>query len=258
MTIYAACLLALGLLLAVVLWNAPPAPAGDVCNGVSLKLLLRPSTSNIVKLWSCATEYQRTNWWFVLALFEVTYLGFKSFAIPAAFSLCILSGAIFPLPIAQLATGVGEAAGSSLCYLLSRAIAKPILERLAPDKLKLLRAKLKEERDHLFTFNIFLRFSPMLPNWFINIASPVVGNPIHLFFFGSLLGTAPGLFFLALGGQTLRVAGESGFDLQEVIIKTTSTAALMAVVQLLPLWLIRYQKQRAATAKEAVKHTKKK
>ena len=126
--------LALGLLLAIVLWNAPPAPAGDVCTGVSVKLLLRPSTKNIVKLWSCATEYQHANWWFVLGLFEVTYLGFKSFAIPAAFSLCILSGAIFPLPIAQLATGVGEAAGSSLCYLLSRAIAKPILERLAPEK----------------------------------------------------------------------------------------------------------------------------
>ena len=52
-----------------------------------------------------------------------------------SFALSVLSGAIFPFPLSQILVSTGETCGSSLCYLLSSAIAKPILEYLAADKL---------------------------------------------------------------------------------------------------------------------------
>jgi uncharacterized membrane protein YdjX (TVP38/TMEM64 family) len=255
LAIYIACVASLAAALAFVLSRAPPSPA--VCTAdISPWLLLRPKTENIIKIWRCAMAYQAENWWFVLGLFEITYLGLKSFAIPAAFSLCVLAGAIFPLPLAQACLVIGESVGSSICYLLSRAIARPLLEHFAPAKLSILRAKVAEERAHLFTFNIFMRITPFLPNWFINVASPVVGNPLHLFFAGTFLGTQLGVFFLALGGNTLRVAGESGFDLQVILKKGTVTSLIMIVLQFLPLWVIK--KQKAAAAAAAASGAKKK
>ncbi len=35
---------------------------------------------------------------------------------------------------------------------------------------------------------IFLRFTPLVPNWFVNIASPIVGIPYAYFGIGTFLG----------------------------------------------------------------------
>ena len=118
--VYFMCVGSLALLLTLVMLNAPDAPAGGVCNGVGLGSILPPplgtlSTPSIVKLWSCTKAYQSANWWFVLAFFVVSYVSIKSLAIPATFALCILAGAVFPMPLCQLITGLGEAIGSSLC-----------------------------------------------------------------------------------------------------------------------------------------------
>ena len=58
--------------------------------------------------------------------------------------------------------GVGEALGSSLCYLLSAAIAAPVLQKLAPAKLAMLRERAAQEREHMLLFNFFLRLTPFL------------------------------------------------------------------------------------------------
>ena len=83
---------------------------------------------------------------------------------------------------------MGETCGSSLCYLLSSAIAKPVLEYLVPAKLISLRKRAEEEHDNMLLFNIFLRLSPA-PTWLVNLASPAMGNPLPSFFFGTLFGT---------------------------------------------------------------------
>ena len=43
-------------------------------------------------------------------------------------------------------------------------------------------------REHLLNYIIFLRITPFLPNWFINITSPVIDVPLMPFFVGSFLG----------------------------------------------------------------------
>jgi membrane protein YqaA with SNARE-associated domain len=170
--------------------NAPPRPGGGQCDNVGFGLLVgAPSKEKIVSLWKCATAYQEANWWWVFFMFESLYLSFKAFAIPVGFALCVLSGAIFPLPVAQALTGFGESIGSTLCYLLASVIAKPLLERIFPERLRALRERAETEKAHWTLFNLFLRLSPVTPNWFINLASPVVGNPISSFFIASLLAT---------------------------------------------------------------------
>jgi len=41
---------------------------------------------------------------------------------------------------------------------------------------------------NLFWYMLFLRITPLIPNWFVNISSPIVGIPFPYFFFGTLFG----------------------------------------------------------------------
>lgn len=45
-----------------------------------------------------------------------------------------------------------------------------------------------KHREHLINYIIFLRITPFLPNWFINITSPVINVPLGVFFMGTFLG----------------------------------------------------------------------
>lgn len=241
--IYLSCVSTLGALLALLYFIRPPPPTGNVCNGVSPLMLLKPSKEKLVAVWSCTKAYQAANYWFVLAAFEVTYVGLKMLAIPVAFSLCLLSGALFPFPVCTLLTGVGEAVGSSLCYLLSKAFLGPVIERFFADKLQVLQQRADENRQFMLTFNFFLRLTPFLPNWFINLACPLVGVPLRPFFWGSLIGTQLSLTFLAVSGATLKTAGEQGFDLDAIKGNMIIMGLLMGVLQCVPLAFIYLQKQ---------------
>jgi len=256
--IYVGCVSTLALALAtVIVYTAPPSPGG-VCNSVdsalAWKLLPKPvpDSDAIVTVWKCATEYQKANWWFVLFLFQLCFVGLKMFALPVAFALSILGGAIFDFPISQAVVSLGETFGSSLCYLLSGAIAKPILDRFAADKLASLRKRAAEERDNMLLFNIFLRLSPA-PNWFVNLASPVVGNPIGKFALGTFCGTFFPLMLLGRVGMVLRTVGEKGFDVAAITKSNLPYAVVVGCSQFIPLYLIRRNKQLKEDAKKAKK-----
>ena len=246
--IYFGCVGTLFLLVSVLFSVRPASPPGGVCDGVGPTLLLNPSTASVKALWACTKAYQEANWWFVLVSLEVLYIGIKMLAIPAAFTLCLLAGALFPLPLAQLVTGFGEAIGSSLCYLLSQAFLSPIIEHFFASKLEIMRKRAHEERQYMLSFNFFLRLTPFMPNWMINLSCPLVGVPLGPFFIGSLFGTQLSLLFLALSGATLKVAGESGFDLEKVLAQMKILGLLMLVLQCVPIAFIYFQKRRAGTA----------
>lgn len=43
-------------------------------------------------------------------------------------------------------------------------------------------------KDSLFWYMLFLRLTPLIPNWFVNLGSPLVGMPYLYFAVGSLIG----------------------------------------------------------------------
>lgn len=58
-------------------------------------------------------------------------------------------------------------------------------------------------RGDLFNYIIFLRVTPILPNIFINIASPVVNVPLRPFALATLLGCLPNNFLAVNAGSKL-------------------------------------------------------
>ena len=46
-----------------------------------------------------------------------------------------------------------------------------------------------KQRDNLLFYIIFLRITPFLPNWFINITSPIINVTLWPFWLGTFIGT---------------------------------------------------------------------
>ncbi|KAH7642260.1 transmembrane protein stas [Dermatophagoides farinae] len=147
--------------------------------------------------------YKDRYFYVVLFGFIVTYIFLQSFAIPGSIFLSVMSGYLFPLPLALLSVCFCSAVGASICYLLSCLCGRPFIIKYWPDKANVLSNIIDQHRSHLFYYMIFLRITPFLPNWFINITSPIVDVPLSTFFIGTFLGVAPPSFIAVHAGTTL-------------------------------------------------------
>ena len=51
-----------------------------------------------------------------------------------------------------------------------------------------------KRRTRLLNYMLFLRVTPTLPNTFINVASPIVDVPYHIFFIATFIGLIPAAY----------------------------------------------------------------
>eukprot|EP00267_Zea_mays_P030212 XP_008661595.1 uncharacterized protein LOC100273321 isoform X3 [Zea mays] len=94
-------------------------------------------------------------------------------------------------------------AGASSCYFLSKMIGKPLVFTLWPDKLSFFQRQVAKRREKLLNYMLFLRVTPTLPNTFINLASPIVDVPYHIFLLGTLIGLIPASYVTVRAGIAL-------------------------------------------------------
>lgn len=93
---------------------------------------------------------------------------------------------------------------------------------------------MNKHRDHLFNYIVFLRVTPFLPNWFINLSAPVIGVPLVPFATGTFFGVAPPSFVAIQTGQTLYQMSSSdmAFSWNSVLL-----LAAFAFISLIPIFL---------------------
>lgn len=95
-------------------------------------------------------------------------------------------------------------------------------------------------------YMLFLRVSPMLPNWFVNYGTPLVGMPLGYFALASLIAIQPAAAMSISMGGMVRQAGEAGLDL---LTLTKRGAAMALTTFVLSLPLVPADDWRAATAR---------
>jgi len=78
---------------------------------------------------------------------------------------------------------------------------------------------------------LFLRITPLLPNWFINLSSPIVGVPMIYYAGATFVGLIPGNIFHVYTGSTLSSIDKIGFDPEFMGI-----LLLLGFVALLPVY----------------------
>ncbi|EDW82709.1 uncharacterized protein Dwil_GK24991 [Drosophila willistoni] len=160
----------------------------------------------------------------------VAYVFLQTFAIPGSLFLSILLGFLYKFPIALFLICFCSALGATLCYTLSNLVGRRLIRHFWPKKTSEWSKHVEEYRDSLFNYMLFLRMTPILPNWFINLASPVIGVPVHTFALGTFCGVAPPSVIAIQAGKTLQkmTSSSDAFSWTSMGVLTVCACAALA------------------------------
>ena len=206
-----------------------------------MKIKLPKNLDDAKELGRVISNYKDDYFIQVIVAFVLTYIFLQSFAIPGSIFLSILSGFLFPFPLALFLVCLCSATGASFCYLLSSVIGKKVVKRFFPERINKWKKQVENHEKDLLSYIMFLRITPFLPNWFINIASPVLNVSLMPFFVGTFVGVAPPSFgFISAGVELyeLTTTGDA-FSLKSILIVIGS-----AIVSLLPVFFRRKIRQK--------------
>ena len=211
------------------LFTIAPEVAAAECDQVRgitwfLQGAVRNSSGTALVLSQCAQKYDELHPNWTLVLYVSVYLLLQTFAIPGPLILSLISGVLWPLWKAQLVIAFCATVGASLCYQLSAALQiGEWLTSLNPQRALQFRSKVSEAEasGKLLYFMLFLRISPMLPNWFVNLASPVAGVPLRTFALATALGLVPANILHYNTGQQLHemvISSQKGSTMRNFLI----------------------------------------
>ncbi|KAL2893599.1 hypothetical protein RDABS01_009508 [Bienertia sinuspersici] len=139
---------------------------------------------------------------FILGYCSV-YIFMQTFMIPGTIFMSLLAGALFGVFRGLFLVVFNATAGASCCYFLSKLIGRPIVIWLWPERLRFFQGEIAKRREKLMNYMLFLRVTPTLPNLFINLASPIVDIPFHIFFLATIIGLIPASFITVRAGLAL-------------------------------------------------------
>jgi len=200
------------------------------------KIKLPRSLDDVRELSNVVLRYRDDHFALVLGLFALSYIFLQTFAIPGAVFLSILAGPLFGFWAGMGIVSAVATLGSSMCFLLSRAVSRNLVARYFPEMLRMFRERVEANRDGLFFYMLFLRISPLLPNWFISVSSPLIGVPLPIFAFATFFGIMPGNYLHITTGLTLSsMAGEGDGKKSMVDVKTLVGLFAIAFLALLPV-----------------------
>ncbi|KAJ6291554.1 hypothetical protein OIU76_023597 [Salix suchowensis] len=165
-----------------------------------------------------------------------TYIFMQTFMIPGTIFMSLLAGALFGVVRGIFLVVFNATAGASSCFFLSKLIGRPLVNWLWPEKLRFFQAEIAKRREKLLNYMLFLRVTPTLPNLFINLASPIVDIPFHIFFLATLLGLIPASYITVRAGLALGDLN-SVKDLYD--FKTLSVLFLIGSISIFPTLLKR-------------------
>ncbi|KFD47335.1 hypothetical protein M514_11793 [Trichuris suis] len=178
-------------------------------------------------------KYKDKHYCAVLGAIVIAYVFLQSFAIPGSVFLSILSGYLFPFWTALALVCLCSAIGASNCYVLSSLFGKSLVVRLWPGRFDEWSRKVAENAEHMVFYVIFLRITPIFPNWSINVAAPFVEVPFRAFFVGTFVGVAPPSLLFIQAGKSLNELVTMDNPLAP---KRVAILILVALLSLLPVY----------------------
>ena len=192
-------------------------------------------------------QYLASNYWYSVSMLCVVYIVLQAFAIPGPAIIAVLMAALFGGWVGGAMSLACSLIGSSICYYIFKKIGKPILTRFCKTRLAQFKRQIVANKEGLFFYFLFLRVTPILPNWFINIASGNIGIRYRIFLFGSLLGLLPNAIILATAGVELSKFGETGM----IGFDGKRAAGLVGIgcLALLPIFVKRFMNKKFKNSK---------
>ncbi len=189
-----------------------------VNNTVSTKgyfgLMRNPSSEDLSLIRSVILFYMVENYSAVVSVLCTVYIFLQAFAIPGPAVLAVLMSALFGGWYGAVMSMTCSVVGSSICYTLFKFVGGPILDKFFKSGVAKLRRQIQSNKDNIFFYFLFLRITPILPNWFINISSGNLGIGYSTFVFGTILGLIPNAVILARAGVEIATIGQANGGLK--------------------------------------------
>jgi uncharacterized membrane protein YdjX (TVP38/TMEM64 family) len=155
--------------------------------------------------------YKETHFTAMTAGFICLYLFMQTFAIPGTIFLSVLAGSLFDIPYGLLIVTCVSSAGATCCYYLSARFHGFVVSTFST-KLNQFREMISGHEKDLFYYLLFLRMTPFIPNWFINVASPHLRIPVTTFFTATLFGLVPANLLHVISGYMIANNTENMID----------------------------------------------
>lgn len=147
--------------------------------------------SQLKKFHTTLISYTEKHRFIVIFTFAITYIYKQMFSIPGSVLLNLIAGVIFDITFAYPLCCVLCTIGASCAYWQSHFLGKEIIEYWMPKKLQDLQGRVASQEMGLLTYLIVIRLFPFTPNWFINLASPIISIPYPLFLISVFIGLLP-------------------------------------------------------------------
>lgn len=186
--------------------------------------------ADLKALGSTLSMYKGICFWRILLTITLIYIFLQSFMIPGSVLFSILLGFLFPTPLALFVIAFCSAVGASCCYILADFVGTQTVAKLFPEQIVTCRKLTSRFQSMSGLAIFFFRLSPIIPNWLVNICSPVLGVPLSGFFWGTFFGVVPLSLFFVKAGTILQELTDIGVT----SIASVYTLALFAVISFLP------------------------
>eukprot|EP00455_Lapot_gusevi_P001124 TRINITY_DN10458_c0_g1_i1.p1 TRINITY_DN10458_c0_g1~~TRINITY_DN10458_c0_g1_i1.p1 ORF type:complete len:282 (+),score=44.15 TRINITY_DN10458_c0_g1_i1:79-846(+) len=193
------------------------------------------SLDDAKKLSRLLDKYSSQHLYPLLVVFCLVYVFKQTFSIPGSFLLNLMSGALFGVQYGFPLVCILTATGASCCYGLSSIFGSKLAQAYFERRITHLQAVIERERNknNLFFFCLFLRIFPFTPNFFLNLASPLVGVPFLFHFLSVLFGLMPYNYVSVSAGMQLSQLNSTS---EAIDSATTMKLAAISIFVLIPVF----------------------
>lgn len=105
--------------------------------------------------------------------------------------LNILAGSLFGFILGLGITAILMMVAAVASYALAAVFLRDVAHALFPDHCDWLREEVAKNRDSLLNYLLFLRLTPIMPSFVVNLCAPVVGIPLRPYVVSTFFGYLP-------------------------------------------------------------------
>lgn len=174
--------------------------------------------------------------WAVVA-FLLLYFS-MGFLLPGMIALTVIGGFLFGAVMGTVLSLSGAVGGASLAFWFARVFAGKGLQKAYAKELRAFNTEF--ERNGFF-YLLTLRILPVFPSFMVNFLAGFTRIPFMVFFWSTLIGSAPGAAVYAYAGRTLRIKGLSA---ELYAMRIIMAFSLIAVFMLVPAAYRRMKERR--------------
>lgn len=212
----------------------------DLLQGSISNFKIPTTVGDAKKLSALILKHKDNHLYSVFGAYFATYILLQSFCIPGSLVLSILAGYLFPLPIALFIICTCSTLGASTFYIIVHSFFKKQVERLLGSRIKTfnnqIQLLIKQNNSSILICVILLRATPIVPNWMINLCSPIVNLPFKPFVQGTFLGVAPLSVIHVWTGRVLNDLSNDASLISVQSILITSLVGLICVLLMYTSW----------------------